>query len=44
MQQQQAIMSENEKLRRLREKAEAQEAKLRKIRALRGKVDQQKYV
>jgi len=42
MQQQQAIMSENEKLRRLREKAEAQEAKLQKIRALQGKVDQQR--
>ena len=42
MQQQQALMSENEKFKRLREKAEAQEAKIRKIRALRGKVDQQR--
>uniref|UniRef100_T1IMK5 SH3 domain-containing protein n=1 Tax=Strigamia maritima TaxID=126957 RepID=T1IMK5_STRMM len=36
------MATENERLRRLREKVEAQELKLRKLRALRGQVDQQK--
>lgn len=44
MQQQQLIMGKNEKLRRLKEKAEAQEAKLKKIRLLCGKAEHQKLV
>nr|CAB3265090.1 apoptosis-stimulating of p53 protein 1-like [Phallusia mammillata] len=43
MQQQQIAMNDNDKLQRLRERAEMQEAKLRKIRALQGKVEQKRY-
>ena len=38
----QQIASENERLRKLREKVEAQELKLKKLRALRGQVNEQK--
>jgi hypothetical protein len=38
----QQIASENERLRKLREKVESQELKLKKLRALRGQVDQQR--
>lgn len=38
----QQVVSENERLRQLREKVEQQELKLKKLRALRGQVDQQK--
>jgi len=37
-----SVSSEAERLRKLREKIEAQESKLRKLRALRGQVDQQR--
>ena len=36
------VAAENERLRRLRDRVEAQELKLRKLRALRGQVDQNK--
>lgn len=36
------VAAENERLRRLKERVEAQELKLRKLRALRGQVDQDK--
>lgn len=38
----QRVQAESERLRRLRERVEAQELKLRKLRALRGQVDHQK--
>lgn len=38
----QRVATENERLRRLRDRVEAQELKLRKLRALRGQVDQNK--
>ena len=38
----QQIASENDRLRKLREKVEAQELKLKKLRALRGQVEQHK--
>ncbi|XP_052768661.1 apoptosis-stimulating of p53 protein 2-like isoform X2 [Mya arenaria] len=41
-QKQQQLASENDRLRRLRDKVEAQESKLRKLRALRGQVEQHK--
>jgi apoptosis-stimulating of p53 protein 1 len=37
-----ATAAEGERLRRLRERVEAQESKLRRLRALRGQVDLQK--
>uniref|UniRef100_A0A8D8GY75 Apoptosis-stimulating of p53 protein 1 n=2 Tax=Culex pipiens TaxID=7175 RepID=A0A8D8GY75_CULPI len=37
-----AVTAEGERLRRLRERVEAQESKLRRLRALRGQVDLQK--
>lgn len=37
-----AAAAEGERLRRLRERVEAQESKLRRLRALRGQVDLQK--
>ncbi|XP_013416078.1 apoptosis-stimulating of p53 protein 1 isoform X2 [Lingula anatina] len=39
----QQIASENEKLRKLREKVEVQELKLKKLRALRGQVEQHRH-
>lgn len=36
------VAAEHERLRRLRDRVEAQEQKLRKLRALRGQVDQTK--
>ncbi|XP_056631543.1 cortactin-binding protein 2 isoform X1 [Diorhabda sublineata] len=39
---QQRVHAESERLRRLRDRVDAQELKLRKLRALRGQVDQQK--
>jgi hypothetical protein len=36
------ISSEADRVRKLRDRVEAQEAKLRKLRALRGQVDQQR--
>lgn len=36
------VAAENERLRRLKDRVEAQELKLRKLRALRGQVDQDK--
>lgn len=36
------VAAENERLRRLRDRVEAQELKLRKLRALRGQVDENK--
>ncbi|XP_053408798.1 apoptosis-stimulating of p53 protein 2-like isoform X2 [Mercenaria mercenaria] len=41
-QKQQQLASENDRLRKLRDKVEAQEMKLKKLRALRGQVEQQK--
>ncbi|XP_052271376.1 LOW QUALITY PROTEIN: apoptosis-stimulating of p53 protein 2-like, partial [Dreissena polymorpha] len=41
-QKQQQLASENERLRKLRDKVEAQESKLKKLRALRGQVEQQR--
>ena len=41
-QRQLAMATENERLRRLREKVEAQELKLKKLRAMRGQVDSHK--
>ncbi len=37
-------MSESEKLQRLRERVESQEAKLKKVRAMRGQVDYSKLI
>ena len=37
-----SVSSEAERVRKLRDKIEAQESKLRKLRALRGQVDQQR--
>ena len=42
MQHRQVMIGENEKVRRLKEKAEAQEAKLKKIRMLCGKAENNK--
>lgn len=39
---QQRVQAESERLKRLRDRVDAQEMKLRKLRALRGQVDQQK--
>lgn len=39
---QQRVQAESERLRRLRDRVDAQELKLRKLRALRGQVDHQK--
>lgn len=39
---QQRVHAESERLRRLRDRVDAQELKLRKLRALRGQVDHQK--
>lgn len=39
---QQRVQAESERLKRLRERVDAQELKLRKLRALRGQVDHQK--
>ncbi|KAL0164350.1 hypothetical protein M9458_040103, partial [Cirrhinus mrigala] len=39
---QQQAVSETEKLQRLKERVESQEAKLKKIRAMRGQVDYSK--
>ena len=41
-QKQQQLASENDRLRKLRDKVEAQEMKLKKLRALRGQVEQHK--
>ncbi|KAL4237493.1 hypothetical protein ACF0H5_002208 [Mactra antiquata] len=41
-QKQQQLASENDRLRKLRDKVEAQEMKLKKLRALRGQAEQQK--
>ena len=40
----QQIASENDRLRRLREKVESQELKLKKLRALRGQVSEHKGI
>lgn len=39
---QQRVQAESERLRRLRDRVDAQEMKLRKLRAIRGQVDHQK--
>lgn len=39
-----SVQSEAEKLQRLKERVETQEAKLRKIRAMRGQVDYSKLI
>lgn len=41
---QQQAVSESEKLQRLKERVESQEAKLKKIRAMRGQVDYSKVI
>lgn len=41
---QQQAVSETEKLQRLKERVESQEAKLKKIRAMRGQVDYSKVI
>lgn len=41
---QQQSVSESEKLQRLKERVESQEAKLKKIRAMRGQVDYSKVI
>lgn len=41
---QQQTVSESEKLQRLKERVESQEAKLKKIRAMRGQVDYSKVI
>lgn len=41
---QQTTVSESEKLQRLKDRVESQEAKLKKIRAMRGQVDYSKVI